>query len=74
MYAETVLKRPFPAGEDAIAQDARYAYRYARQVLKAPFPAGEAAITESAPYAYLYAAHVLKCSATDINATLSTNH
>ena len=58
--------------EKAISKDEHHAY-YARDVLKGPFPAGEKAITESAPYAHLYAAHVLKCSATDINAALSTN-
>ena len=73
-YARDVLKGPFSLGEATIATDAKYSYRYARSVLKGPFPAGEEAISKDPDYAFYYAAHVLKCSATDINATLSTNH
>jgi hypothetical protein len=59
-YALDVLKAPFPAGEEAIAENAEYSYRYAFYVLKAPFPAAEAAIAENAGWAYCYACAVLK--------------
>jgi hypothetical protein len=60
LYADHVLKGPFPAGEAAIAKNAGYAYRYAVDVLKGPFPAGEAAIAKSAGCAYWYADYVLE--------------
>ena len=58
-YARSVLKGPFPAGEEAISKDPDYAYWYAEDVLAAPFPAGELAISKDAFYAFWYARRVL---------------
>jgi uncharacterized membrane protein len=44
----------------AIAEDAKYSYRYAEDVLEERFPQGEPAIAESAEYSYLYAEDVLE--------------
>jgi lambda repressor-like predicted transcriptional regulator len=60
VYASSVLKGPFPAGEAAIAKDAWCAYLYARDVLQKPWPAGEAAIAKNASLAYSYALLVLE--------------
>ena len=59
-YARSVLRKPFPAGEAAIAGDALYSYWYAREVLGRQFPLGEAAIAEDAEYSCLYARDILK--------------
>ena len=58
-YANSILKKRFPAGEAALAQDPEYALWYARDILSARFPAGEAAIAQSAEVAYGYANRVL---------------
>ena len=52
-YADKT-KKPFPAGEAAIATSAKYSYRYA-ELFNQPFPAGEDAIATSAEYSYFYA-------------------
>ena len=59
LYARTVLKGPFPQGEDAIATSAVWSYRYARDVLKGPFPQGEDAIATVAYWSYKYARDIL---------------
>jgi hypothetical protein len=61
-YAQSILSKPFPAGEPAIAGDAQCAYWYAAFVLRGPFPAGEVAIAKDATYAYLYPRLVLGLS------------
>lgn len=60
LYANYILKAPFPAGESAIAQSPKYAYQYAKLVLKAPFPAGEPAIVKSPAFSFFYAQDILK--------------
>ena len=59
-YAQSILKGPFPLGEEAIAKDVVSAYYYAEHVLNGPFPAGEATIAKHVGYAYEYTAGVLK--------------
>ena len=61
-YADKILgKKPFPAGEPAIAADAETSVLYARYILgNTPFPAGEAAIASSATHSAEYAIRVLK--------------
>ena len=51
---------PFPKGEDAIAKDPLWSYRYARDILKAPFFKGEEAIATDPKIAYKYARYVIK--------------
>ena len=60
LYANYVLKGPFPKGEAAIATDAYSAYLYARDVLEGPFPKGEAVIAKDADHAQYYATVILK--------------
>ena len=59
-YAETVLKGPFPLGEEAIAKDVDHAYLYAKYILKGPFPKGEEAIAKDAYSSLYYAVDILK--------------
>jgi hypothetical protein len=59
-YASYILKKPFPLGEKAIAEDDHYSYLYAKYVLKGPFTLGEASIAKNGYYSYLYAADILK--------------
>ena len=57
-------RKPFPAGEAAIATSAEYSYDYAYYALGGKrFPAGEPAIATSAKYSCLYAINVLKLKA-----------
>ena len=55
-----VVKNAFAKGEEAIAKDPEWAYKYARVVIKGRFPAGEAAIAQDSKWAYLYADEVIK--------------
>ena len=59
-YANHLLQRPFPKGEDAIAKNINFAYRYANEVLKGPFPKGEDTISEFPEQSFHYAYFVLK--------------
>lgn len=59
-YANHYLERPFPKGEDVIAQHGKASLYYAVKVLNAPFPKGEDAISTNAQWAYQYASKVLK--------------
>jgi hypothetical protein len=53
-YAMDVLKKPWLAGEAAIAQLAYSAYWYAVQVLKGPFPSGENVIVGDETFGRMY--------------------
>ena len=58
-YAMTINK-PFPRGEDAIAETAETAYEYARHVLHTEFSKGEDAIAANSKYAFLYCKLILE--------------
>jgi hypothetical protein len=60
IYARDWLRRPWPPGEQAIAQDSEIAYEYARYVIKGLWPPGERAIAQDATWAFTYAHEVLK--------------
>ena len=46
-YAITIIRKPFPLGEEAISKNAHYSYWYAYKVLNKPFPLGEEAISKN---------------------------
>ena len=52
--------KPFPIGEDMIATNAMYSYKYARHILKDRFPKGEQILSKSANWSYEYASRVIK--------------
>jgi hypothetical protein len=60
LYATSVSRKPFPAGEAAIAKDAEYAYKYASEILKRPFPLGEPLIASDDNFCFNYAMYVKK--------------
>ena len=55
-----MTKKPFPAGEDAIAKNAVNSLYYAGGILKGRFPKGEKKIAEYPGYAFRYAQDVLE--------------
>jgi len=61
VYAHSELNDTrFESGEDAIATDAEYSYKYANHVLEGAFPKGEAIMAKDNIYAYMYAAFLGK--------------
>lgn len=53
------IKKPFPEGEDSIAQRASLSYHYAKYILKQPFPKRENAIATDHVLSLYYAMDVL---------------
>jgi hypothetical protein len=60
LYAQDVLKGPFPLGEPAIATDATASYWYAKYILKDRFPLGEPAIATDDFWKQKYEDQILK--------------
>ena len=58
-YAHDIIRKPFPAGEDAIAKDGYQSFKYANDILHKRFPKGEPAIAKDPWNSLFYAVHVL---------------
>lgn len=60
-YAVNVIGRRWIPGEETIARDAFFSYRYSVNALhRRRFPPGEKAIAKNSKYAYLYAQEVIR--------------
>lgn len=64
-YANAMLKKPWPAGEELMAADPKTAYLYATNVLKKPWPEGEKKIMNDRHYGVLYTQKFPKSSYKD---------
>lgn len=58
LYAQVVLKGPFPAAEELISKSSHRSLEYAQFVLKGPFPLGEEAMSKDLFSAIAYAVEV----------------
>jgi len=58
-YAQDVINRPFPEGEDLIIKDPKIAFKYVDSVIRKAWPKGEEIISQDAESSYNYARYII---------------
>jgi len=59
-YAQDVINRPFPQGEDLIIKDPKIAFKYVDSVIRKAWPKGEDIISQDAESSYNYARYIIR--------------